>query len=337
MAPNWLGDAVMATPFLFALRELLPDREINVLSRRYVSPVYRRCSAVDNLAAYERTGGVAGALESVRKHVPRAGREIGFVLPRSFSSALVTFLSGAGRRIGYGGDLRNLLLTDALPKSLYTEGHLTGVYMRLAERAADRMPGRVAHPVVVPPYAWQEHIGKLGLTEGYVVVSPGAEYGPAKVWSHERYAALVSRISAETGRHVVVVGTERDRSSANRILAGAGLAGSNLAGMSDVEGLLCVLRGAALVVGNDSGPVHLSASMGRPTVTIFGSTDPGWTAPIGRSTAVVRLEMDCSPCFRRECPDGAARCMLDIEPEMVWDAARELLREEHVEGIRQDD
>jgi heptosyltransferase-2 len=334
VTPNWLGDAVMATPFLFALRDLFPDREINVLCRRYVSPVYRRCSAVDNLAVYERSGSVWGALDAVRKSVPAAGRNIGFVLPRSFSSALVTFISGAGRRIGYEGDLRNLLLTDALPKSLYTKGHLTGVYMRLAERAAGRRPERQSPPVVVPPYAWQEHIEKLGLTEGYVVISPGAEYGPAKIWPHERYAVLVSRISAETGRHVVVVGAERDRAPAGRILEEAGIAGRNLAGMSDIEGLLCVLRGASLVVGNDSGPVHLSASMGRPTVTIFGSTDPGWTAPIGKSTAVVRMDMDCSPCFERECPDGEARCMLDIDPELVWNAAQRLLREEKVENAR---
>ncbi len=331
LAPNWLGDAVMATPFLLALRSRLPDLDIHLLCRSYVSPVYRRCSAVDNMVVYERTDGISGALGAIRKGVSREGRDICFVLPRSFSSALVAFLSGAGRRIGYGGDLRGLLLSDALPKDSYWKGHLTDVYLRLIERMGGVDQLDPPMPVVVPPYNWQEQVEKLDLEKGYVVISPGAEYGPAKIWPHESYAGLLSRIAAETGRSIVVVGSEGDRPSGARIIEEAGIDGHNLAGMCDVEGLLCILRGSSLVIGNDSGPVHLSAAMGRPTVTIFGSTSPEWTAPKGMSTAIVRAGLDCSPCFERECPQGEARCMLDIDPELVFDTAHRLLREESSE------
>ncbi len=331
MAPNWLGDAVMATPFLFALRSRLRDLDIHLLCRSYVSPVYCRCSAVDNMVVYERTDGISGALGAIRKGISREGRDICFVLPRSFSSALVAFFSRAGRRIGYGGELRGFLLSDTLPKDSYTEGHLTDVYLRLIERidGVDQLDPPM--PVVVPPYNWQEKIEELGLEKGYVVISPGAEYGPAKIWPHESYAELVSRIAAVTGRSIVVVGSESDRPSGARIFEKAGIDGHNLAGTCDVEGLLCILRGSSLVIGNDSGPVHLSAAMGRPTVTIFGSTSPEWTAPKGISTAIVRAGLDCSPCFERECPLGEARCMLDIDPELVFDTAHCLLREEFSE------
>ncbi len=331
MAPNWLGDAVMATPFLFALRSRLSDLDINLLCRSYVSAVYRRCSAVDNLVEYERTDGISGALEAIRKDVPRDGRDICFVLPRSFSSALVAFLSGAGRRIGYGGDLRSLLLSDTLPKGSYTGNHLTDVYLRLIERIGEVVPADAGMPVVVPPYTWQEKIQELGLEKGYIVISPGAEYGPAKIWPHERYALLASKAAAETGRSIVIIGSEGDRQSGARIIEEAGIDVHNLAGVGDVEGLLCILRGSSLVIGNDSGPVHLSAAMGRPTVTIFGSTSPEWTAPKGRSTAIVRAGLECSPCFERECPHGEARCMLDIDPELVFDTAHRLLQEESSE------
>jgi heptosyltransferase-2 len=328
LAPNWLGDAVMATPFLFALRSRLRDRDINLLCRSYVSAVYRRCSAVDHLVEYEKTDGISGALGAIRKDIPSDGRDICFVLPRSFSSAMVAFLSGAGRRIGYGGDLRGLFLTDTLPKDSYTENHLIDIYLRLVESIGGAEHADSRMPVVVPQYTWQERIEELGLEEDYVVISPGAEYGPAKIWPHERYTALVSRIAAETGRRIVVIGSEGDRPFGARIIEEAGIEGYNLAGMGDVEDLLCVLRGSSLVIGNDSGPVHLSAAMGRPTVTIFGSTSPEWTAPKGRSTAIVRTGLDCSPCFERGCPHGEARCMLDIDPELVFDTAHRLLQEE---------
>lgn len=331
MAPNWLGDAVMAIPFLFALRSRLRDMDINLLCRSYVSAVYRRCSAVDRLVEYERKDGIPGALGAIRMHVPREGRDICFVLPRSFSSALVAFLSGAGRRIGYGGDLRRFLLSDTLPRDSYIDDHLADVYLRLIGCIGIDDFAERPMPVVVPPYNWREKIEELGLMEGYVVISPGAEYGPAKIWPHEKYAELVSMIAAETDRQCAIIGSEADMSGGARIIEMAGVGGHNLAGVGDVEVLLCVLRGSSLVIGNDSGPVHLAAAMGRPTVTIFGSTSPEWTAPRGRSTAIVSAGLDCSPCFERECPLGEARCMLDIDPVRVFDAAYRLLQEESSE------
>jgi heptosyltransferase-2 len=334
MAPNWLGDAVMATPFLFALRSRLSSHDIHILCRSYVSPLYRRCSAVDNLVEYDRAAGISGALGAIRKNVPRKRRDICFVLPMSFSSALVALLSGTARRIGYGGELRSLLLTDTLPKHFHRKGHLTDVYMKLLEHIGREEAENEQMPVVVPPYDWQEKIERFGLSGKYAVIAPGAEYGPAKIWPHERYSELAARIGTEIGLSLVIVGSEGDRRSGARIIESAGIQGHNLAGSIDVEELLCVLRGSSLVFGNDSGPVHIAAAMGRPTVTIFGSTDPAWTAPRGIWTEVVSAGLDCSPCFERDCPRGKPICMLDIDPDKVLEVAHSLLQEGSIEGAR---
>lgn len=335
MAPNWLGDAVMAIPFLFVLRRTFPDRVIYLLCRRYVEAVYRHCSAVDHLVAYERRSGIRGALLAVRRDVPMVGREICFVLPSSFRSALVSVLAGACRRIGYGGDLRGILLTDALPSGEHRSRHLIDAYVRLIGRISGEPAGEAPLPVVVPSYEWEKGIQAFGLEEGYVVLSPGAEYGGAKVWPADRFARVASQISKRTGKRIVIIGSASESGIGDEILSRAGLGtGRNLAGRCSVAELLCVLRGASLVVGNDSGPVHISAAMGRPTLTIFGSTSPAWTAPRGRVVEIARAEVECSPCFQRECPNGDTRCMNEIEPGLVIEKACRLLGEVCREGAK---
>ena len=328
LAPNWLGDAVMATPFLFILRKTFPERKIYLACRSYVAAIYRHCSPVDHLVVYEREKGFGGALRAVRKEVPRRAKDVCFVLPVSFRSALLSLLAGARRRIGYGGEFRRMLLTEALPSKDFRSGHLTDVYARLIGLASGREVGESPLPVVVPSYEWESEIGSFGLEEGYIVLSPGAEYGGAKVWPAERYSQVSFRLSRRTGRRIVIVGSPRETQIGDHILSNAGLAtGRNLAGRCSIDELLCVLRGASLVIGNDSGPVHISAAMGRPTLAIFGSTSPAWTAPRGRAVEIVRAEVECSPCFERECPEGEARCMHEIEPDLVMEKACRLIGE----------
>lgn len=323
----------MAIPFLFVLRKTFPERSIHLLCRSYVEAIYRHCSAVDHLVVYEKARGIRGALLAIRREVPKESREICFILPVSFHSALLSVLAGARRRIGYGGELRGMLLTDPLPSDEHRSGHLVDVYTRLISRIYGTEVEEAPLPVVVPSYEWEKEIQSFGLEEGYVVLSPGAEYGGAKVWPADRFARVASQISRHSGKRIIVVGSEREAGVGDEILSMAGIGtGRNLAGRCNVVELLSVLRGASLVVGNDSGPVHISAAMGRPTLTIFGSTSPAWTAPRGRAVEIARVDIDCSPCFERECPQGDTRCMNEIEPRIVVEKACRLLGEVCREG-----
>lgn len=331
LAPNWLGDAVMATPFLFALRSAFPDRNVYLLCRRYVSAIYRHCSALDHIVDYERNKGLRGALRALRNGVPGDMRELCFVLPASFRSALISCLAGTKRRVGYGGDLRGMLFTDPLPSESYRSQHVIEAYIGLLRRVTGDVDGESPMPVVVPSYEWEKDLESFGLEEGYVVISPGAEYGGAKVWPAARFERVAAMLSRRTGRRIVVVGSKGEEIAGDEILENAG-SGRNLSGRCSVDELLSILRGASLVIGNDSGPAHIAAAMGRPTVAIFGSTSPSWTAPRGRAVEIVTTDAECSPCFERECPHGEPRCMMDIEPELVFEKACRLLGEVCREG-----
>lgn len=324
MAPNWLGDAVMATPLLSVLRKSAGGLLVDVGCRAYVSEVFRRHPDVDRSIVYDGRGSWREAARTLRRERPPKNWRACIVLPPSFSSALAACLAGARRRTGFAAGGRSFLLHRSLARPGRDE-HLSRSFVRLAEAATEKTAGGVPRPVVVPPYDWEQRIASHGIDGPYLVVTAGAAYGSAKRWPVERFAEVARRVFGR-GLQVVVAGAPGERDAVEPI-ARAG-SGRNLAGEIDTADFLCLLRGAACVLGNDSGPVHLSAAMGRPTVAVFGSTSPAWTAPRGARVRVVRAGLDCSPCFRRRCPDGEPACLAAIGVDEVDDAVAAAIEEE---------
>ncbi|MCK4236893.1 MAG: glycosyltransferase family 9 protein, partial [Candidatus Krumholzibacteria bacterium] len=199
----------MAIPFLSVLRRTFPNAFISVACSRYVSEIFRRSSFVDRLIDYGK--GLWTRLSVAGRSRPDGGWDICFVFPRSFSSALTARMSGARRRVGYGGEWRDFLLTDVLPGPRYRKGHLSGVYMRLLERVTGE-EAETPLPVVVPPYHWKNFLDGEGIESDYFILAPGATYGSAKVWPQERYSALAERVERETGWRIVVIGSSGERS-----------------------------------------------------------------------------------------------------------------------------
>jgi heptosyltransferase-2 len=319
----------MATPFLFALRERMPLARITLLSREYAAELFRRSGAIDRLAEWR--GGIRSRVAAARKAAPAGGFDACFVLAPSFSAALVSLLSGARRRIGYGGEGRRALLTDALPAAAYRNGHLSRVYVRLLERYTGREEPDLPLPAVIPDDAWKEIADAAAGRGAYFALAPGATYGASKVWPRDRYAALARLVMTRTGWTAVVVGRPEERAEVSALIEAIGERSVNLAGRLSVSGLISVLRGSRLVVGNDSGPVHIAAALAVPTVAVFGPTSADWTAPRGRAVRIVKGEMACAPCFKRRCPHGAPECLVKVEARAVFDAAVSLIEEAHGE------
>lgn len=315
----------MATPFLFALRERVPLSRITLLSREYASELFRRNGAIDRLVEWR--GGMRSRVSAARKAAPAEGFEACFVLPPSFSAGLVSLLSGARRRIGYAGEGRRIFLTDALPAAAYRMGHLSRVYVRLLERYLGREEPDLRLPAVVPDDGWRETAVEAVGRGAYFILAPGATYGASKVWPHDRYASLARRIVKRTGWTAAVVGREEERGDLSALVEMIGERGLNLGGRLSVSGLISVLRGASLVVGNDSGPVHIAAALAVPTVAVFGPTSVDWTAPRGRSVRIVKGRIACAPCFKRRCPYGVPECLAKIEVHDVFDVAESLIEE----------
>jgi len=323
LAPSWLGDAVMATPFLSALRRRLQAARIVLVCRDYVAEVFKRSPAIDSIIAY-RDRGVPARVAAARG-ASANGFDVCFVLPPSFSAALVSFGSRARRRIGYAGQWRRILLTDAPDEAGYRTGHLSEAYLRLLDRYTGAAEPRLSLPAVIPPGSWRETAhGSVG-GDSYFVLAPGATYGASKVWPHERYAALARLLLDRTGGTAVIVGRNEEREGAAALAGNIGAGARNLAGTLSLEELFAVLRGARITIGNDSGPVHVSAALGVPTVAVFGPTSVEWTAPRGPAVRIVREDIGCAPCFKRECPFGSPRCLVQIGVDRVFETALSLI------------
>jgi heptosyltransferase-2 len=169
-------------------------------------------------------------------------------------------------------------------------------------------------------------LASYGIPEGrgYMVLNPGAAYGSAKRWSEDGFAAAGDALAHELDVDVVIVGSEKERPIGEVIQKNMRSRVVVLSGKTSLETLIGVISGAALVLTNDSGPMHISAALGTPTVAVFGATDHVVTGPIGPRTRVVREPVECSPCMLRECPIDH-RCMTRVSADSVCQAARELL------------
>jgi heptosyltransferase-2 len=172
--------------------------------------------------------------------------------------------------------------------------------------------------LTVHPEAQQASLARLGLRRDRRILAlcPGAEYGPAKRWPEAHYAA-VARAKLEQGWQVWLFGSAKDRPVTEAIRQLAGDACANLAGQTSLEESVDLLACADAVVSNDSGLMHIAAAVDVPVIAVYGSTDPGYTPPYSDKARVVRLGLECSPCFKRECPLGHLDCLVKLTPERV--------------------
>ena len=305
VAPNWIGDALMAQPLLARLREKEPELEIDVLAPDWVAPVLRRMTEVrEVIAAPFRHGALQlGSRWRIARELRARGYRQAIVLPNSWKSALVPFLARIGLRSGYVGEARygllNLLYREA-------EGSMSEHYARLADAPGYASREPLAAPKLrVEPQRIAATQAKFGLAAPYAVLCPGAEYGPAKRWPH--FADLAARSPLPA----VLLGSKND------LPACEGIAGRNLAGETNLDEAIDLIAGASFVVSNDSGLMHVAAALDRPLVAIFGSSSPERTPPQSAAARVLWLRLECSPCFARECPLGHLRCLREITVEHV--------------------
>ncbi len=317
---NPLGDALMARPLLHGLRAAHPAAEIRVVGpARWLGLLSPDLPATTWIEWPERGAARARLAGELR----RWRAEAALVLPPSFSSAWFVWRSGARRRIGYAGQGRDALLTEALPRLPRGERHVSEEYLELGGRLGAR-PAPL--PVLPIPAAAREAALRLledgGVSGPYAVLGPGATYGPAKRWPEVRFAELGRRLR-ERGLAPVLSGSAGDAQVCARVGAGLGEPVLDLTGRTDAALAAALCAGADLVVCNDSGLSHVAAAVGAATVAIFGSTSSAWTAPRGARVRVVQRPPVCSPCFQHTCAIGY-RCLEAVGVEAVDRACREL-------------
>ena len=331
VAPSWVGDAILSEPLVALLRAAQPDLAIDVLAPPWCAPVYARMRGIGRII--ENPIGHGSFDWAGRRAIARTLRAHGYaraiVLPNSWKSALAPWLAGIARRTGYLGEARWGLLNDV--RKLDRRGH-----PRLVERFAALAPpggrARIAPPaptLVADGANLAAATAALGLSADppVALLCPGAEYGPAKRWPPAHFASLAAKFLAD-GMQVWLVGSPNDKPAAAAVLEAAGDAAPrirDLAGRTDLGTAIDLLSLGRLVVTNDSGLMHAAAAIGTPLVALFGSSSPDYTPPLSPVATVARIDIACSPCFKRECPLGHFRCMRDLHPEAVYDRAHAAL------------
>jgi heptosyltransferase-2 len=310
--PNWLGDLLMARPLLHALRASHPAAEVWCVGTS-VSRLLERERVWDRWCSVAEAAGSRARPSALRGHSFAAA----LVLPPSFSSAWMVRRQACARRIGFSGEGRSWLLTHAVRRPAPGETHLSEEYLSLGEPLGlGRAPLPLLRPAPGDLARAAARLGALGVGEGpFLVLGPGAAYGPAKRWGFERFVALARRFTAR-GWAALVAGSAADRSLAVPMAAAIGPGAHAVAGETMLEEQLALCALARATVSNDSGLAHLAAAAGAATVALFGSTSSAWSAPLGPRVVVVQRAPACSPCFRRTCAIGY-RCLEGIAVEAV--------------------
>jgi heptosyltransferase-2 len=335
--PGWVGDAVMATPALRALRRHYAGAHVVAVGKPYVAEVFAGGDWFDEYLC-ANGGPWSQGVPALAWRLRRRGVDLAVLFSNSFRTALTARLGGCRRRIGYARYGRSPLLTQALQPVRDAEGRLTpgpvlDAFNRLAEAAGCPPPGRRIQLFTTPAdEAAANEVWRRGGFASYgevICLNSGAAFGAAKHWPDAYFAELARRLAAERGSAVLVLCGPAERTLARGIAAAAGHAAvkalADLAPRLSLGLSKACVRRADLLVTTDSGPRHFAAAFGRPVVTLFGPTHIAWTETYYPLAVHLQKRVDCGPCQRRVCPLDH-RCMTGLVPAEVFAAAEGLLR-----------
>ncbi len=265
------------------------------------------------------------AAAAIRRHRPG----VALLLTDSLSSAILAVLSGVPRRVGYAAEFRGPLLTRRVPRAVAPRSRA-----RVEEYAALALAADLVVEDTLPRLTALDSERELAASllreagfkaAAFAVLAPGASYGPAKRWDPENFATLARALSARDGTRSILVGSKEDAEPSAAVARLAGEAVLDLTGATDLPALAGLLDTSVMAASNDSGVMHLAAALGKPTVAVFGSTSPVWSAARAPWVRALYAAYPCSPCFRRTCPIGYG-CLRSIHPSRAIGAAEELLK-----------
>jgi lipopolysaccharide heptosyltransferase II len=315
-SPNWLGDACMAFPAVRALREGRPDLRLTVFTPGKLAQLWQSLGIIDDIITKDGKESVFAVSKRIKE---RTRFDAAILFTNSTRSTLEFWLAGIPRLVGFKGSLRSKLLHQITPEQKLgtPPEHQANKYLRLASHCG----AKTDDPKLFAPGApVASHDGMVR-----VGICAGAEYGQAKRWPLERFAEVANAIPQVEW---VLFGAPGEAAMGEQLSSMLRVKHLNLVGKTSLDDLIHCLSECTLLVSNDTGTMHLAAALGVPTVSIFGSTEPILTGPLGPQHSIVRHHVPCSPCFKRECPFGHYECMTKIEPGEVAEVVRTRLAAE---------
>jgi heptosyltransferase-2 len=331
VGPSWGGDMVMSQVLYRYLQTTRPGVAIDVLAPAWSGPLLQRMPEVRRTIVMPLGHGEFGFGQR-----RRLGRELrsehydqAIVLPNSLKSALLPFFARIPRRTGWRGEMRYGLLNDLRVLDPEALPLMAQRFLALGQEASAAIPTTLPGPALsVDPGEVLETAHRAGLDADMPMLAlcPGAEFGAAKCWPAEYYAQ-VARDYLSRGWQLALCGSANDRDICGQIKRDSGDHAHchDLAGRTSLAEVVDLLSRSTAVISNDSGLMHIAAALQRPLLAIYGATSPGFTPPMGSGSVVLQSQLDCAPCFQRECPLGHHRCMRDTSAQLVIARLDELL------------
>lgn len=334
-APNWVGDAVMSVAALRELRRLFPNSHITVVSKPGTAEVFGGADYIDDVLVYKRAG-LKSFFDQVHAWKQREF-DLAVLFQNAFEAAAMSFMARVPLRVGYATERRAFLLGHAVPVPGWkSERHEIFYYLNLVAELERLLTGSTVEPST-PDFGisvsdnqkrqarklLQER--KAETTKPLVLLCPGSVNSRAKRWPVERYAALSDQFS-DTGATVALIGAPSELDVSQAVAAKARRPPLVLTGETSVSEVIGLISIADVLITNDTGPAHIGAAVGTPTLVIFGPTNPLTTRPFGPAGEIIRHPPECAPCMLRDCPIDH-RCMTAIAPEEVFDRAQRVMRQ----------
>lgn len=324
VAPAWVGDAVMSEPLIRRIAAH-DQKPVDVLAPPWVAPVFERMPSVGRIIPAPFAHGKLdlGARWQLGRQLSDSGYRSAYVLPNSLKSALTVAFAGIPNRIGFTGECRYGFLNHRQRLDKQALPRMVDRFLALGPKTGGTVTADTTPQLRAAPGAFEGLCHRLGLVrnERLAVLCPGAEYGPAKRWPESHFAA-VARALADAGWTVWIIGSHKDEAMGAAIHDLSGGAAINLCGRTQLADAIDLLSGAAVVVTNDSGLMHVAAALDRPLVALYGSSSPEFTPPLARHVAILQHPVPCSPCFARTCRFGHLDCLTHLEPSQVLEAIR---------------
>lgn len=330
-AANWVGDAIMTTPVVRAVRKNYPRSRITVLAKPWVVPVYDASPYIDEVMVYENNGRHKMGIGTFRlaRDIRARRFDLAILMQNAFEAAFLAFMAGVPERAGYNTDARTLLLNRCVRLDpALKKRHLIDYYIGILRGCGLRPDGRRmdlfltdADRAFAARFLTENGLGKGAPVIG---INPGATGGTAKRWFPERYARLSRRLADAYGTEILIFGGPADHELGADISAMAGGCCINMAGKTSLSQAFALIGRCDLFITNDSGLMHAAAAQGVNQVAVIGSTDHIATAPANPNSVMVRVPVHCSPCLRDECPIDH-RCMDRIRVDMVLQTCHGIL------------
>ena len=329
VGPAWVGDMVMVQSLFITLKRQNQNNSIDVVAPAWSAPVLARMPEVRNVIQVNLEHGKLQLAERYRVGKRLRGEfDRAIILPRTFKSALIPYFAKIPIRTGYRGEMRYGIINDMRPLDTTLTYKAVEKYLQLgAQRSQLSQPPEIFLPKLnTDEHKRHQALAKFAIDESESIVAflPGAEFGPSKQWPAKYFADLATRFKQQ-GHRVYIFGSPNDQSMGEEIVQRANGDATNLCGKTTLEEVTDLLSIVRVAITNDSGLMHIAAAVGRPIVAIYGAITPEYTPPLTETKEIHYLGLECSPCFKKQCPFGHYNCLNGIEVDRVYASAQKFL------------